>query len=58
MAEKLRADPVTAKIPLIALTGVSPKSMSEKSKLFNSYLVKPFGFEDMIKLVEEMIGKP
>ncbi len=57
-AAKIRANPETAKIPIIALTALSLKSLGEKAKLFDAYLVKPFGFEDMVKIVAEKIGKP
>ena len=57
-AAKIRANPKTAKVPIIALTALSAKSLGEKAGLFDAYLVKPFGFEDMLKIIAEKIGEP
>ncbi len=57
-AEKIRSNPALAKVPLIALTAVSLKTLGEKAKFFDAYLVKPFGFEEMIELVRKTIGRP
>jgi len=55
-AEKIRANPRTAKVPIIALTALSAKTLGEKARLFDAYLIKPFGFEDMLKIIAEKIG--
>lgn len=54
----IRANPAWSHLPIIALTGVSPEALGPAAKLFNGYLIKPFGFDQMLKLVEEMIGPP
>jgi chemosensory pili system protein ChpA (sensor histidine kinase/response regulator) len=58
VAEKIRDNPKLAKIPIIALTALSPKTLGDKAKLFDAYLVKPFGFEEMTKMVVKFIGEP
>jgi|YelNatPaOPRAMG01_1025707.scaffolds.fasta_scaffold326444_1 chemosensory pili system protein ChpA (sensor histidine kinase/response regulator) len=58
VAEIIKMRPDLAKIPLIALTAVSLETIGEKAKYFDAYLVKPFGFEEMIEMVEKKIGKP
>jgi CheY-like chemotaxis protein len=58
VAEKIRANPKLAKIPLIALTALSPAGLGDKAKLFDAYLVKPFGYPEMLKLVAKKIGQP
>jgi CheY-like chemotaxis protein len=55
-ARIIRATPAWSKIPIIALTGISPDSLGAQAGLFDNYLLKPFGFEKMLALVEEMIG--
>jgi CheY-like chemotaxis protein len=45
-------------IPVVALTAVSPDHLGEALAYFDNYLVKPFGFEEMLALVERMIGAP
>jgi len=58
VAEKIRADPALSKIPIIALTAISPKTLGDKAKMFDAYLVKPFGYPEMLKVVAQKIGKP
>jgi len=55
-AQIIRDTPAWSKIPIVALTGVAPESLNAPPGLFNAYLVKPFGFEQMIDLVAKMIG--
>jgi len=54
----IRANPAWKHVPVIALTGKSPESMAEFLSLFNNYLVKPFGFDQMLALVKEIMGDP
>ncbi len=56
-AEQIRKNPKLCKIPLIALTGVSPQTLGDKAKYFDAYLVKPFGFEEMIQLVDKLLNR-
>jgi CheY-like chemotaxis protein len=58
VAEVVRNIPELKKIPLIALTSVSPESLKEKARLFDAYLIKPFGFDQMLKIIVSKIGKP
>jgi len=55
-AEQIRENPVWALIPMIALSARKPEALGARSSLFNAYLIKPFGFEEMLKMVEELIG--
>jgi CheY-like chemotaxis protein len=57
-ARVIRDTPAWAFIPIVALTGRKPENIDDADSLFNRYLIKPFGFEQMIKLIEEMIGAP
>ncbi len=57
-AENIRKNPTTAKIPIIALTACSLESVGEKSSYFDAYLIKPFGFREMAKMVKKFIGDP
>jgi two-component system alkaline phosphatase synthesis response regulator PhoP len=57
-AEKIRTNPETASIPIIALTACSAESLAEKSEYFDAYLIKPFGFDEMIKTIKKFIGNP
>jgi len=56
-AKEMRCDPDISDIPIIAMTSVSPESLGEDSKLFNDYLIKPFGFDEMIPKVRSLVGK-
>lgn len=58
VAEKLRANPEFSSIPLIALTARSADTIGERQVHFDAYLIKPFGFQDMIKIIKEKIGDP
>ena len=55
-AEKIRANPLWVLIPIIALTARKPQTLGTRSSLFNAYLIKPFGFDELIKKVQELIG--
>ena len=55
-AEQIRENPLWVLIPIVALTGRNPETLGAKQSLFNAYLVKPFGFDEMVKKVEELIG--
>ncbi|OGP56686.1 MAG: hypothetical protein A2V67_12965 [Deltaproteobacteria bacterium RBG_13_61_14] len=55
-AEKIRANPLWVMIPIIALTAHNPESVGARTSLFNALLIKPFGFDVLLKKVEELIG--
>lgn len=56
-ARELRADPELKKIPIIAMTSFSPEKLGDASELFDDFLIKPFGFAELIPLVKKLIGK-
>lgn len=56
-AKEMRCDPEISDIPIIAMTSMSPESLGEDRNLFNDYLVKPFGFDEMIPKVRRLVGK-
>jgi CheY-like chemotaxis protein len=58
VAEIIRKNPDYANIPLIALTAQSAQSIGERSRYFDAYLIKPFGFDQMLKIIAEKIGEP
>jgi len=58
VAEVIRNVPEFSKIPLIALTSVSPDELKEKARFFDAYLRKPFGFDQMLKIIKSKIGNP
>ena len=55
-AEKIRANPLWVMIPIIALTARKPDVVGKRTSLFTAYLIKPFGFDELLKKVEELIG--
>jgi CheY-like chemotaxis protein len=57
-ARVIRDTPEWSFIPIVALTGRKPENIEDADTLFNRYLIKPFGFEQMLQMVEEMIGAP
>lgn len=56
-AREIRCDPQLRDIPIIAMTSVSPETLGEDRKLFNDYLIKPFGFREILPMVKNLIGK-
>ena len=54
----IRDRPEWKHLPIIALTAKSPETVGDSLPLFDNYLVKPFGFNQMLELVQRMIGKP
>ncbi|HUT55535.1 MAG TPA: response regulator [bacterium] len=55
-ARVIRQNPAWKDIPIIALTAVAPDSLGRNLAYFDNYLVKPFGFNEMLELVERTIG--
>jgi CheY-like chemotaxis protein len=55
-ARLIRQNPAWNKIPIIALTAMAPDTVGQNLAYFDNYLVKPFGFNEMLELVERMIG--
>jgi CheY-like chemotaxis protein len=56
-AEKLRENVRTAKIPIIACTGV-PRPLNEWDDLFQAVIGKPFTSESVVAQVEQFASKP
>ena len=56
-AATLRCEPETSDIPIIAMTGVSSESLGESAKLFNDYLTKPFGLEEILPKIRKLLGE-
>jgi two-component system, cell cycle response regulator DivK len=52
---QLKADPITAKIPVIALTAFAMKDDRERfrSAGFDGYLVKPINIRELLEVVKE-----
>lgn len=58
LARKLRANPEKKALPIIALTSQSKEGIGpEADKVFDSYLVKPFGLNELPQLVKDLIGQ-
>lgn len=53
--KKLKLDEKTKSIPIIALTSRSRDAMGETADLFDDYLVKPFGFADIVPKVKSLL---
>ena len=56
-AKQIRETPEWKDIPIIALTAKAPESLGANLAYFDNYLVKPFGFNEMLEMVERVIGK-
>ena len=57
-AKVIRSTPGWSHLPIIALSGTSPDALGPAAQLFNNYLIKPFGFDQMLILIEKLIGPP
>jgi two-component system, cell cycle response regulator DivK len=53
---QLKADPVTAKIPVIALTAFAMQDERQRfgTAGFDGYLVKPFSIQELLEVVREL----
>jgi two-component system cell cycle response regulator DivK len=56
---QLRSDPVTAKIPVIALTAFAMQNERQRfrSAGFDSYLVKPINIRELLTVIGEFCGQ-
>ncbi len=54
-ASALRCNGKTADIPIIAMTATSRESLGDSAKLFNDYLVKPFGLDELIPMIKRLL---
>ena len=51
---RLRQEPKFKKIPIVAFTSQSNKG--HVSDIFTDYLIKPFGFDKVIELLQRLLG--
>jgi len=53
--EKIKANPKTSSVPVVAFT--SQSNQGQWGKLFDDYLIKPFGYDELTSIVERFIGQ-
>ncbi|MBI5335945.1 MAG: response regulator [Burkholderiales bacterium] len=61
VTRELKADPATARIPVLALTAFAMKGDAEKIRAAgcDAYLAKPFQFPELVKTIERLLaGRP
>jgi len=56
MAQKMRADPQLASIPLIVMTAV-PEALPKDSSPFDAMLRKPFSPDDLVAVIQRLLQK-
>jgi CheY-like chemotaxis protein len=60
MNQRLKEDPKTRNIPVLIMTargGMEPMFQGPKAASIQGYLVKPFSQKDLLKRIEDLIGK-
>lgn len=60
MNQHLKEDPKTQKIPVIIMTarsGMEPMFQGTKGPPIQGYLVKPFSQKELLKRIDDLIGK-
>jgi len=57
-AQLIKQNPAWNHIPIVALTARAPDTIGDFLAYFDNYLVKPFGFNELLDLVQRMIGAP
>ncbi|MFO8057728.1 MAG: response regulator [bacterium] len=55
---RIKQNPAWQHIPVIALTARKQDVVGEAVDLFEDYLIKPFGFDNMLETIEKIIGPP
>jgi DNA-binding response OmpR family regulator len=57
VCEKLKAEPTTAKIPVIFLSASSAEDLSSKAKEYNAegFMRKPFEPDELLKTIEKIL---
>ncbi len=55
---QIKRNPAWQHIPVIALTARKQDVSGEAVNLFEDYLIKPFGFDNLLETVEKLIGPP
>lgn len=61
VTRELKADPATARIPVLALTAFAMKGDAEKIRAAgcDTYLAKPFQFPELVQTIERLLaGRP
>jgi CheY-like chemotaxis protein len=56
MAEKMRADPQLAAIPLVVMTAV-PEALPSNPKPFDALLRKPFSPEELLSVIDRLLPR-
>lgn len=54
----IKSTPAWKHLPVVALTGRKQDIVGDAVALFENYLIKPFGFEKLVEVIEELIGPP
>ncbi len=52
----LRANPQNKNLPVIAFT--SQSNIGQGDELFNDYLLKPFDYDNLVRIIQKFIGRP
>ncbi len=52
----LRSDPKNKDLPVIAFT--SQSNIGKWDEWFNDYLLKPFDFDNLIRIIQKFVGPP
>ncbi len=52
--EKIRANPELNAIPVVAFT--SQSNRGQWGELFDDYLIKPFGFDELMSIIRRFVG--
>ena len=53
VTKKIKANPALASVPVVAFT--SQSNHAQWSEIFDDYLVKPFGYDDLAKIINRFI---
>lgn len=56
--ERLRADPITASVPVIAATAQITDEAKLEQSGFDAVFIKPFAFSDLLDTVERLLHRP
>jgi two-component system cell cycle response regulator DivK len=54
VTKKIRANPALSSVPVVAFT--SQSNHGQWATIFDDYLVKPFGYDDLAKIVNRFIS--
>ena len=54
VTQKIRESPRLSKVPVVAFT--SQSNRGQWDNLFDDYLIKPFGYDELTKIIERFLG--